>query len=152
VFIRQPTQRRGVERARLHSSHRPRRHLVRGVAGNTSGDTVWLFDLDNTLHDASHAIFPAINRLMTAYVARVLGCDDATASRVRVDYWQRYGATLLGMVRHHQVDPADFLRAAHDFPSWRTWCACDEVWWPHCASCRGGRSWSRTHRATTRAA
>ncbi|MWQ98891.1 haloacid dehalogenase, partial [Escherichia coli] len=40
----------------------------------------------------------------------------ATASRVRVDYWQRYGATLLGMVRHHQVDPADFLRAAHDFP------------------------------------
>ncbi|MEK7317720.1 MAG: pyrimidine 5'-nucleotidase [Pseudomonadota bacterium] len=116
MFIRQPTQRRGVERARLHSSHRPRRHLVRGVAGNTSGDTVWLFDLDNTLHDASHAIFPAINRLMTAYVARVLGCDDATASRVRVDYWQRYGATLLGMVRHHQVDPADFLRAAHDFP------------------------------------
>jgi len=24
----------------------------------------WLFDLDNTLHDASHAIFPAINRNM----------------------------------------------------------------------------------------
>lgn len=84
--------------------------------GNTSGDTVWLFDLDNTLHDASHAIFPAINRLMTAYVARVLGSDEATASRVRVEYWQRYGATLLGMIRHHQVDPADFLRAAHDFP------------------------------------
>lgn len=86
------------------------------MAGDTSGDTVWLFDLDNTLHDASHAIFPAINRLMTAYVARVLGSDEATASRVRVDYWQRYGATLLGMIRHHQVDPADFLRAAHDFP------------------------------------
>lgn len=77
---------------------------------------MWLFDLDNTLHDASHAIFPAINRLMTAYVARVLGSDEATASRVRVEYWQRYGATLLGMIRHHQVDPADFLRAAHDFP------------------------------------
>jgi putative hydrolase of the HAD superfamily len=77
---------------------------------------VWLFDLDNTLHDASHAIFPAINRLMTAYVARVLGSDEATASRVRVEYWQRYGATLLGMIRHHGVDPADFLRSAHDFP------------------------------------
>ncbi len=84
--------------------------------GNTSGKTVWLFDLDNTLHDASHAIFPAINGLMTAYVARVLGSDEATASRVRVEYWQRYGATLLGMIRHHQVDAADFLRAAHDFP------------------------------------
>jgi len=116
VFIRQPTLRRGVARARASSAHRPRRHLARGAVGNTSGDLVWLFDLDNTLHDASHAIFPAINRLMTAYVARVLGSDEATASRVRVDYWQRYGATLLGMIRHHQVDPADFLRAAHDFP------------------------------------
>ncbi|KAI3592236.1 Pyridoxal-5'-phosphate phosphatase, Alphaproteobacterial type [Cupriavidus sp. U2] len=121
VFIRQPTQRRGRDRARRLTSgqasvHRPRRHLLRDPAGNASGDTVWLFDLDNTLHDASHAIFPAINRLMTAYVARVLGSDEATASRVRVDYWQRYGATLLGMIRHHQVDPADFLRAAHDFP------------------------------------
>lgn len=83
--------------------------------GDASGGTVWLFDLDNTLHDASHAIFPAINRMMTAYVARVLDCDEATASRVRVDYWQRYGATLLGMIRHHGVDPADFLRAAHTF-------------------------------------
>ena len=120
MFIRQPTQRRGRDRARASSAHtathRPRRHLLRAAAGDRSGATVWLFDLDNTLHDASHAIFPAINRLMTAYVARVLGSDEATASRVRVDYWQRYGATLLGMIRHHQVDPADFLRAAHDFP------------------------------------
>jgi FMN phosphatase YigB (HAD superfamily) len=26
-----------------------------------SRNLVWLFDLDNTLHNASHAIFPAIN-------------------------------------------------------------------------------------------
>ncbi|MFJ4292777.1 pyrimidine 5'-nucleotidase [Cupriavidus sp. NPDC089707] len=96
---------------------RVRVRLRRRPAGDNSGRTVWLFDLDNTLHDASHAIFPAINRLMTAYVARVLDCDEATASRVRVDYWQRYGATLLGMIRHHGVDPADFLRAAHEFPA-----------------------------------
>lgn len=76
---------------------------------------VWLFDLDNTLHDAGFAIFPHINRGMTAYVARVTGTDLATASRLRTEYWKRYGATLLGMVRHHGVDPADFLRAAHTF-------------------------------------
>ncbi|AGW88553.1 pyrimidine 5'-nucleotidase [Cupriavidus necator] len=101
----------------LPPPRRVRARLRRRPAGDNSGRTVWLFDLDNTLHDASHAIFPAINRLMTAYVARVLGCDEATASRVRVDYWQRYGATLLGMIRHHGVDPADFLRAAHEFPA-----------------------------------
>ena len=42
---------------------------------------VWLFDLDNTLHHASHAIFPQINRLMTAYVARVLGTAGSFSSR-----------------------------------------------------------------------
>ncbi|MGO4812059.1 pyrimidine 5'-nucleotidase [Cupriavidus sp. 2MCAB6] len=105
----------------MPSTSPPLRRSLRGArrrrpAGDNSGRTVWLFDLDNTLHDASHAIFPAINQLMTAYVARVLGSDEATASEVRVKYWQRYGATLLGMIRHHGVDPADFLRAAHDFP------------------------------------
>jgi len=80
---------------------------------------VWLFDLDNTLHHASHAIFPQINRLMTAYMARVLDTDEITASQVRVDYWRRYGATLLGLVRHHGVDPADFLAHAHTFDDLR---------------------------------
>lgn len=80
----------------------------------------WLFDLDNTLHDASHAIFPAIHANMNAYVAKVLGrdgvpADDATVNHVRHIYWERYGATLLGMVKHHQVREEDFLREAHRF-------------------------------------
>lgn len=110
-----PTARRSQLRTPA-SGPRLARRIVRRPAGNLGGATVWLFDLDNTLHDASHAIFPAINRQMTAYVAEVLDTDLDTASRVRVDYWQRYGATLLGMIRHHGVDPDDFLRAAHDFP------------------------------------
>ena len=81
---------------------------------------IWLFDLDNTLHDASHAIFPAINANMNAYIARVLGngdtpADEATVNAARQEYWQRYGATLIGMVRHHQVRSEDFLDAAHRF-------------------------------------
>ena len=80
---------------------------------------VWLFDLDNTLHDASHAIFPAISANMNTYIARVLGDGVTPASQdavdaARVGYWKRYGATLLGMIRHHRVDAADFLRQTHD--------------------------------------
>jgi putative hydrolase of the HAD superfamily len=80
----------------------------------------WIFDLDNTLHDASHAIFPAINANMNVYIANVLGggsepADLAAVNAVRVEYWQRYGATLLGMVKHHQVRAEDFLREAHSF-------------------------------------
>lgn len=81
---------------------------------------IWLFDLDNTLHNASHAIFPAINANMNAFMAQALAIDgvpaDAdTVNAARLAYWKRYGATLLGMVKHHQVRAEDFLREAHRF-------------------------------------
>lgn len=81
---------------------------------------IWLFDLDNTLHDASFAIFPAINVNMNALIARVLEAENKPAhpqavNDVRIAYWQRYGATLLGMMRHHAVESADFLHKAHQF-------------------------------------
>jgi len=77
---------------------------------------VWLLDLDNTLHDATTHVFPRINRAMTDYVSRTLGLPEEEASALRVHYWQRYGATMLGMIRHHGVDPHEFLREAHPFP------------------------------------
>ncbi|AMO97540.1 HAD hydrolase, IA, variant 3 family protein [Collimonas fungivorans] len=88
------------------------------MAKNTTA--LWLFDLDNTLHDASHAIFPAIHQNMNAFMARTLGSDGvdadaATVNAAREMYWRRYGATLLGLVKHHQVRPVDFLREAHRF-------------------------------------
>jgi pyrimidine 5'-nucleotidase len=76
---------------------------------------VWLFDLDNTLHHASHEIFPAINRSMTQYIIDALGVDLSEANRLREGYTRRYGATLLGLVRHHPVDPAHFLHVVHTF-------------------------------------
>jgi putative hydrolase of the HAD superfamily len=85
------------------------------VAPAARRSPVWLFDLDNTLHDASHAIFGTIDRRMTDYVSSALGVGRDEANRLRVDYWRRYGATLLGLVRHHGVDPHHFLRETHDF-------------------------------------
>lgn len=81
---------------------------------------IWLFDLDNTLHNASHAVFPAINANMNAYMARVLGDAENPAppdvvNATRLAYWKRYGATLLGMVKHHQVKMEEFLLEAHRF-------------------------------------
>ena len=75
----------------------------------------WLFDLDNTLHDASASIFPYINRAMTHFVSEELGVGVDRASEIRDEYWRRYGATLLGLVRHHLTDPHDFLNKTHRF-------------------------------------
>lgn len=76
----------------------------------------WIFDLDNTLHDARAHIFPQMNRAMTAYVQNALGLDEEAAGALRVQYWRRYGATLLGLMRHHGTDPRHFLMETHRFP------------------------------------
>ncbi len=91
---------------------------------------LWLFDLDNTLHDASHAIFPAIVANMNVYIARVLGdgTTPATPEQVaaaRIDYWRRYGATLLGMVKHHNVNAGDFLHQTHQLESLEQMIRCE---------------------------
>lgn len=81
---------------------------------------IWLFDLDNTLHDASHAIFQKITANMNNYIVKVIG-DSRTpvsleaANDMRLLYWKRYGATMLGMVRHYGISPSEFLHAAHQF-------------------------------------
>ena len=78
---------------------------------------VWIFDLDNTLHNARPHIFPHINRAMTAYLQAHLGLDESAAGELRRHYWQRYGATLLGLMRHHATDPGHFLWHTHQFPA-----------------------------------
>ena len=76
----------------------------------------WIFDLDNTLHNASPHIFPHINRAMTQYLQTELGLDADAAGALRQDYWQRYGATLTGLMRNHGTDPRHFLWHTHQLP------------------------------------
>ena len=76
----------------------------------------WLFDLDNTLHNASHASFGGINERMSEYIVDALALPRAEADALRQRYWLRYGATLLGLVRHHGVDADHFLDHTHRLP------------------------------------
>lgn len=86
---------------------------------------VWLLDLDNTLHDASWRVFPLMNAEMTAFIERHLGVDREEANRIRARFWQRYGATLLGLMQEHGVNAAQFLRETHDFPHLPRMLRCD---------------------------
>ena len=86
------------------------------MGGKPGGRRTWLFDLDNTLHDASASAFRDVNRGMTDYIVEHLGVDEAGADALRRDYWLRYGATLLGLVRHHGVAGAHFLAQTHRLP------------------------------------
>lgn len=77
----------------------------------------WIFDLDNTLHDARTHVFPHINRAMTEYLAAHLALDPDSADALRIAYWRAHGATLVGMMRHHGTDPRHFLWHTHQFPA-----------------------------------
>ena len=61
---------------------------------------------------------------MNTFIARVLGdgVTDASAEVVnaaRIGYWKRYGATLLGLIKHHNVSAAQFLQQTHDLADLR---------------------------------
>jgi putative hydrolase of the HAD superfamily len=77
---------------------------------------VWLFDLDDTLHVASTASMPQLHVSFGEYIQTHLGLSQEEADALRRRYWLRYGATLLGLVRHHGVRPAHFLHHTHLLP------------------------------------
>jgi len=77
---------------------------------------VWIFDLDNTLHDARARIFPAMHEQINAYLRRHFDVDAAGADAMRDHFWRTYGTTLNGLMRHHGADPRHFLRETHVFP------------------------------------
>jgi putative hydrolase of the HAD superfamily len=75
---------------------------------------VWLFDLDNTLYPVGNAFMAAIEKKMTAFVARELSLawDDAWALQKR--YLHEHGTTLAGLMANHGVDPERYLDEVHD--------------------------------------
>ena len=76
---------------------------------------VWIFDLDDTLHNASAHIFPVMNQAMTQYIMSALDLDETSAHKMRHHYWRIYGATLKGLMRHHGTNPHHFLLETHRF-------------------------------------
>jgi len=103
-----------IKRARVHHD-RALTHQGHAHVGHGLKEPVWFFDLDNTLHDTSYKIFPEINVGMTAAVMESLNVDEQTAHALRTKYWRRYGATMIGMVKHHGVSAQSFLHRSHSF-------------------------------------
>jgi putative hydrolase of the HAD superfamily len=51
---------------------------------------------------------------MTNYIARATGLDTDGAQEIRERYFHQYGATVVGLMRHHGIDARDFLLDVHD--------------------------------------
>ncbi len=75
--------------------------------------SAWVFDLDNTLYPAP-ALYDAIGERMTAYIARAVGVEPSVAFDLRERYFHLFGATVVGLSKHHGVDQRDFMAHVHD--------------------------------------
>ncbi len=73
-----------------------------------------LFDLDNTLYSAGQEVFCLIDRRINRYMVEVVGILPDEVDDLRRSYWKRYGVTMQGLMRHHGVDPEDYLSYVHD--------------------------------------
>ncbi|MFO8037754.1 MAG: pyrimidine 5'-nucleotidase [Anaerolineales bacterium] len=74
------------------------------------------FDLDATLYPASSGLWNAIKIRIHEFMRERLDLAEREASTLRQTYYQRYGTTLDGLMRHHQVDPEEYLTYVHDIP------------------------------------
>ncbi|WP_045219165.1 pyrimidine 5'-nucleotidase [Desulfonatronum thioautotrophicum] len=74
----------------------------------------FIFDLDNTLYPASTPLFPLIDARINTYMHERAGIPKERVDHLRRQYWREYGLTMIGLARHHGVDPEDYLEYVHD--------------------------------------
>lgn len=82
----------------------------------TSARTVWMLDLDNTLYPAASGLFAQIDRRILEYMATRAGVPLDRVGDLRTRYREVYGLTILGLMKHHGIDPDDYSRYVHDVP------------------------------------
>jgi putative hydrolase of the HAD superfamily len=75
---------------------------------------VLIFDLDNTLYPAEKQLFSLIDVRINRYMIEIAGIPAPEVDALRRKYWSLYGVTLQGLIRHHEVDPEDYLLYVHD--------------------------------------
>ena len=75
---------------------------------------VLIFDLDNTLYPAERQLFSLIDVRINRYMTEIVGIPAPEVDGLRRNYWRLYGVTLQGLIRHHGIDPEDYLLYVHD--------------------------------------
>ena len=73
----------------------------------------WVFDLDNTLYPASSNLFSKIDIRMKRFIESKLDIDSEEAYAIQKKYYFKYGTTLAGLMKNHNIDPEEFLDYVH---------------------------------------
>lgn len=73
-----------------------------------------IFDLDNTLYPKESGLLNQIDRQIDLYIGRQLRIPQTKISKLRNNYWKKYGTTLGGMVACHQTDPEEYINETYN--------------------------------------
>ena len=73
----------------------------------------WVFDLDNTLYPASSNLFSKIDIRMKKFIISKLNVSPDDAYAIQKKYYFKYGTTLAGLMKNHNIDPEEFLGYVH---------------------------------------
>ncbi|MEN8241374.1 MAG: pyrimidine 5'-nucleotidase [Chloroflexota bacterium] len=71
-------------------------------------------DLDGTLYPHNNGIWEQISVRMNKYMTTYLGFDDQQVSKIREQYFHKYGTTLRGLMATTEIDPKEYLAYVHD--------------------------------------
>ncbi len=74
----------------------------------------FVFDLDGTLYNDLEAVFGQVSKRMTKYISEKLNLDLKKAKELQTNYFHKYNTSLNGLMKHHDIDPSEFLRYVHD--------------------------------------
>ena len=74
----------------------------------------WVFDLDNTLYPPDVCLFDQIELRMTEWISTKLSISRHDANILREVYWKKYGTSLAGLMREHNIEPEEYLTFVHD--------------------------------------
>ncbi|MCQ2913710.1 MAG: pyrimidine 5'-nucleotidase [Alphaproteobacteria bacterium] len=73
----------------------------------------WVFDLDDTLYPPNKTLNNEMGERISNYIMKVAHVDKERADFMKKDFYQRYGATVWGLMNEYEVDPVDFTEDIH---------------------------------------
>ncbi len=73
-----------------------------------------LFDVDNTLYPKNIGLFNVVDKKINQYLKDIVGIPETDVNKVRKDYLEKYGTTLNGLIKHHNINPVHYLEYVHN--------------------------------------
>lgn len=73
----------------------------------------WIFDIDDTLYPKSSGLGEIIQNAITEHICKDLNISEAEARELCIEYYQKYGSTVRGLMETTNIKPRKFVREVH---------------------------------------